>query len=231
MISNNKEIESASEIEGGELLINRYINQVNKVSTEIKPYLVDDSAHLLKRRCSFDLLDCALDCCSSGKCPPFTTEEHQMLVDISLDCYINERVWYYGEQHFGVDDNERKKIVYGRITKVLDCKGPASFEADLFNYDYNILKFNYHLFQRALHRKAYWAYLCNPERSHLENFKIGSAIVNQTIKLHGSNGSLTFLELSDWIKDVKENLSVCSGLDLFRTCFLRRSLTAGAGVL
>ena len=222
---NKKSTSIGTVVEGGESIIKKFRQRVIEIHSEIKTYTKEDSLHILKRRCSFDLMECALDCCSKGKCPPFTIEEHQMLVDISLEGYIAEKAWYDGEKNIGSDPDERNRMAYERVAKVLHCKNEPSVNDEIFVYDYNLLKHNHHLFQRAIHRKAFWAHMSDRGRCHLENFSIGTSLVKGNMQLHENNGSMSNASLNQLINTISDNYYVCSGLDLFRICFFRNKIT------
>ncbi len=205
----------------GEMLIHRYKDKVNKAVEGIRSPTSEDTWHSLKRRCSFDLLDCALDCCSSGKCPPISIDEHEMLVDISLAGYIDERVWYYGEQKVGIDHKDRINIAHRKIEKVINCKKKSSLNPDIFKHDYNLLKFNYHLYQRTIHRKAYWTYLHDRNSCRIRNFDNAKSHVDSKIELYERINSPSAESLRILIELISNNFHISNGLDLFFICQFR----------
>lgn len=169
--------------------------------------------HEIKRRFSFDLLDSFLTLCSEGICPIINKEHIYYLADISINCYVKERAFYYHEDGIGNDDDDQYFMAINKINKIFICQKKPELKSSVFDVD--SLQVQKEYFYSARNRKAFWGYLTQNDICPQDNYCQACGFIEQQELLEeGSKG-----QYKDFIHN---NLDKANGVDLYRFCNVKK---------
>lgn len=173
-----------------------------------------DFKHDFKRRLSFDKLDQMIDGCFEGKCPEITDECHYLLVDISLEGYIQERAYYYSIDKIWANDEERYNKSKDRINKVLKCDKQCGIDKGVIDLGFNDLKQNQ---DSAKRRKAFWSYLSRKNQDKHADYLESSGLVDKFSDAFNQPEFINSIRQEQWPKQAH----LINGFELFSLCLLR----------
>lgn len=176
--------------------------------------------HNLKRRISFEILDRCLESCVKEHCPQISKDDHYFLIDISVNCYIDERSYFYSIDEIGIDDNDRYLMAKKRIEHVFTCSQRCKLSKDIIEYDVKTLSAN-EVRNSAVKRKAFWVYLTEINKCHLTDYNIAQDFIRERDKLNLCNNSNSAYTVEELRKFWNDKLYIINGVDLFSYCFLR----------
>jgi hypothetical protein len=181
-------------------------------------------SHEAKRVFSFEYLDQMLESCHTCSCPCVYDANafHTVLIDISIETYVNQRAYYYSIDNIGDNDVDRINKARLKILNHLYCtKKPTKELYKLFLLDDQRLR-EPSTELSARRRKAYWSYLKKrPNNNPIDDFLSASGVIDFCLDSSRSLNGLTIDELRLFMLN---HTHVISGLDLYRFCFLRAQI-------
>jgi hypothetical protein len=184
---------------------------VQEMIKELDGQLNLDLRHSIKRKLAYDVFDKLLCYCNrddkTRQCPILPENVHQLLIDISLEGYINEEC--SGTSH------ERKKE---NIHCVLKCSAAPTFSKSFIEKDISILNYP-EVYECAARRKAFWSYLSGREGNPQADYEsaVGYLLTIQNCCQKTYTGSKEKLK-----ETILNNTHITNGADLYKFCYVRR---------
>jgi hypothetical protein len=205
----------------------QYLNSL----IETRNTRLKDDFHDTKRIGSFFWFDKLLSDCVSGCCPAgyFGSSLIYPLADISIDGYVMQKAYFLWEKDNEakkLSDEERYFIADNHIKAVFNCTIPPALDAETFKLDTKELsstESNPTAYFGSRNRKAFWAYMRNGLTDAYDNYCAATAFINFVHSI-SNNGPHTQQDFQTMRQFLQVNSHIANGIDLFRLCFIRKSI-------
>lgn len=183
-----------------------------------------DQQHCQKRFMSFVILDYLLDQCENACCPVIDLTNHDFLIDISAEGYINERAYFYSIKDIGTDDKDRYYMALLSVRRIFECTKKPKLMEDVFEWDAQQLEKDQAIADCAKRRKAYWSYLkFRPNNNSYADYYDACQFLETVLDAYHRrfDPEYDLRKLGDFLLS---KLYLANGIDLLRFCFIRQCL-------